>query len=336
MSTALYHTRYTTAAIAGRVLDGLDAYADIVRRPMLKEEDFEPSRDLSIQALEGLDDDPRSRVLILLRQFHWPSPYNRNTMGEIEHLKALTLDECRSAFRQRYAPQKAILSLAGDVDPAEAKQRVEAAFGDWRVEPLPDVTAVAPREAYHFSHQDSEQTHIGIACATTPETHDDYYVARVASEILSGGMSGRLFTEIREKRGLCYSVGTSYSPLRDRASLLGYAGSSNERAQATLDAFIAELKRLSEGVTADEVDRAKVGLRASTIMSGESSPARAGAIASDYFTRGRLRSLNEIEQQIAAVTVDRVNDYVRKTPLGPFTIVIVGPKELKVDVNVLA
>ena len=71
-----------------------------------------------------------------------------------------------------------------------------------------------------------------------------YYIARMAVEILSGGMSGRLFTEVREKRGLCYSVGASYSSLKHQASIMGYAGTSNERAQATLDCFLAEIIRL--------------------------------------------------------------------------------------------
>ena len=83
-----------------------------------------------------------------------------------------------------------------------------------------------PPGNYHFESAKSEQTHIGIAYASVPETHPDYYVARMAVEILSGGMSGRLFTEVREKRGLCYSVGASYGSLKDQASIIGYAGTN--------------------------------------------------------------------------------------------------------------
>ena len=94
---------------------------------------------------------------------------------------------------------------------------------------------------------------------------------------LSGGMSGRLFTEIREKRGLCYSVSAGYSSLKGSGSIFGYAGTSNDRAQATLDCFIGEIHRLQDGVTEAELARAKTGLKASTIMQGESTSARAGA-----------------------------------------------------------
>jgi predicted Zn-dependent peptidase len=93
---------------------------------------------------------------------------------------------------------------------------------------------------------------------------------------------------------------------------------------------MTELHRLSEGVTEAELDRAKIGLKASTIMSGESTSSRAGTIAHDYFMRGRIRTLDEIKDAIDAVTVERVNAYLKENEPGPFTIVTVGPKELKV------
>jgi predicted Zn-dependent peptidase len=161
------------------------------------------------------------------------------------------------------------------------------------------------------------------------ETDPDYYTVRLAMEVLSGGMSGRLFTEIREKRALVYSVWAGYSSLKGQGSILGYAGTSNDRAQATLDTFLAELHRFTEGVTAAELERAKIGLKASTIMQGESTSARAGAIAHDFFIRGRIRTLDEIKDAIDSVTLEQVNAYLKQHRPGPFTIVTVGPKELK-------
>jgi len=186
-----------------------------------------------------------------------------------------------------------------------------------------------PAGNYRHEPQQSEQTHIGIAYPSLPETDPDYYTLRLAIEILSGGMSGRLFTEIREKRALVYNVWAGYSSLKDTGSILGYAGTSNDRAQATLDTFVAELYRLQNGVTADELARAKTGLKASTIMQGESTSARAGAIAHDFFMRGRIRTLDEIKTAIDAVTLEQVNLFLKSNPPGPFTIVTVGPKELK-------
>jgi predicted Zn-dependent peptidase len=139
-----------------------------------------------------------------------------------------------------------------------------------------------------------------------------------------------LFSEIREKRGLCYSVSAGYSSLPQIGTVLCYAGTSNERAQETLDAFLHELRRLSQGATADELSRAKIGLKAGTVMSGESSSARAGAIARDWFMRGRIRTLDEILAAIDAVTLEQLNEYLAGRPVENVTTVLIGPKKLDV------
>jgi predicted Zn-dependent peptidase len=331
-STAVYHTRYSTAAVASKVMEGLPIYADIIQRPMLTEEDFEASRELALQSLAGLDDEPRSKALVLLREKHWPEPVGLNTLGTKEGLESLTWVHAKQAHARMYHSGDAVLSIAGDVDPDAVLKRVEATFGTWKTGPsIPSITA-PNTYGHHFVEQPSEQAHIALAYPSHDEMSPDYYVARIAGEILSGGTSGRLFTEIREKRGLCYSVGVSYTSIRGRASMLGYAGTSIDRAQATLDCMISEIKRFSQGVTLDEVNRAKIGLKASVVMSGESTSSRASANASDFFYLNRARSLDEIKQKIDEVTLDRVNQYVAAHPAGPFTVVVLAPKPLEVNV----
>jgi predicted Zn-dependent peptidase len=330
-SAGLFHTRYQAAATAARLLEAVPIYADIVRRPMMEPDAFEPARQLSVQELTGLDDDPRSMALIELRKHHWPDPLGRNTTGELNDLELLTYDRCVTEYQRRYTPRGTLIGIAGDIDSAQVIDLVAEHFADWQG---PEVAVLMTRDEptpAGFVKQDSEQTHIGIACPYVAEAHEDYYVARVAADVLSGGSGGRLFTEIREVKGLCYSVGTSYAPLRDRASLLGYAGTSNDRAQATLDAFISEMDKFRLGVTLEEVERAKIGLMSGTVMSGESTRSRAHSIVADYFTRGRVRSLAEIVTAVDAVTHEAVDAFVKRRPLGPFTIVIVGPTDLSLS-----
>jgi predicted Zn-dependent peptidase len=329
-SVGVHHSRFGCAGLADRVVEGLGAYADVVRRPHLPQAGFDAARDLALQALAGLDDEPRQKLLLKLREWHLPSPYGRSSMGKKENLEKLTLELAKADHAQRYHADGAILAIAGNIDFEQLKGEVHKHFGTWNGQTQGDVKVMPPPGNFHHEEQASEQTHIGIAWPSIPETHPDYYTIRLAVEVLSGGMSGRLFTEVREKRGLCYSVWAGYSSLKGQGSILGYAGTSNERAQATLDCFLTELHRLSEGVTQPELERAKTGLKASTIMSGESTSSRAGAIAHDYFMRGRIRTLDEIKNAIDAVTVDRVNAYLKANKAGPFTIVTVGPKELKV------
>ncbi len=328
-SVGVHHTRFGSAALAARVMEGLGAYADIVQRPRMPENGFDAARDLALQSLAGIDDEPRQKLLIKLREWHLPSPYSRNSMGEKEHLEKLTIELCKVDHLQRYHANGAILAVAGKIDFEEVRGAAEQHFGKWKGKPNDPVKLMPPPGNFHHEDQQSEQTHIGIAYPSVQEIDPDYYTVRLAIEVLSGGMSGRLFTEVREKRGLCYSVWAGYSSLKGLGSILGYAGTSNERAQATLDCLVAELHRLTEGVTAAELERAKTGLKANTIMQGESTSARAGSIAHDYFMRGRIRTLEEIKSAIDGVSVDQVNAYLKKNKPGPFTIVTVGPKALK-------
>ncbi|HEX4123890.1 MAG TPA: pitrilysin family protein [Tepidisphaeraceae bacterium] len=328
-SVGVHHSRFGCAALAGRVIEGMDVYADIILRPHLPADGFASARDLALQALAGVDDEPRQKLMIRLREWHLPSPYGRNSMGSVPELEKLTVEQCKIDHAERYHAAGAILAIAGNIEFGTVRDAVEKHFGSWNGREHAAFELLPPPGNIHHEQQASEQTHIGIAWPSIPETSDDYYTVRMAVEVLSGGMSGRLFTEVREKRGLCYSVWAGYSSLKGLGSIFGYAGTSNDRAQAMLDCFVAELHRLQKGVTGEELDRAKIGIKASTIMQGESTSARAGAIAHDYFMRGRIRTLEEIKAAIDAVTVDRVNAYLKDHPAGPFTIVTVGPKALK-------
>src|SRR5207253_894577 len=176
--------------------------------------------------------------------------------------------------------------------------------------------------------KDTTQTQIALAYPSVPIGHDDYYAAMGAVNVLSGGMSARLFTEIREKRGLCYSVWASYQTFKDRASILCYAGTTNERAQETLDVTLGELQRLTDGVTGEEVERVRAGLKSSVIMQEESTSARAGALASDWYYLGRVRPLEEIQEAIDALSPRSILHHVRKHAPRDFTIVKLGPKAL--------
>lgn len=329
-------TRYSAAGLAKNVVASLDAHADLVRKPHLKDDAFGPSREQALQALAGLEDNPQQLNGVKLTEWHWPGPFSRNAMGEKRHLQKLTAAAVRDDYADRWRPGGTILSVAGDVEAKEIIDQAEALFGDWNAGDIETIEPTPPPGRYRFIEQDSQQTHIGLAYPTTAESHDDYYKARLAVEVLSGGMSGRLFAEIREKQGLCYSVYAAYAGLAGLevadplASVFCYAGTSNERAQATLDALVRELSRIREGVTQEELDRARVGLKAGTVMSGESTSARASSLIRDYTTRGRVRSLDEIITAIDAVTVNDLNEHVATHPPGPFTIVLIGPKELDV------
>jgi predicted Zn-dependent peptidase len=324
-----HHTHFSFAAVGSKVLQALPAYADIVRRPRFPADGFEAARDLALQALAGIDDDPRQKLLIALRRHHFPAPLGRNPMGQTEDLRRLNLSLCQAEHARRYRGGGAILSVAGNIDFEKITREVGRLLGDLDgLAPRMTVAPATPGQR-HFEPQSSEQTHIGLAYAAIGPTHPDYYAMRIAIEALGGGMSSRLFTELREKRGLVYNVWAGYSTMKDMGAVLSYAGTSNERAQATLDCLAAELRRLSLGVEKSEVERARIGLKANTIMEGESTSSRAGAIANDYFIFGRVRTLEEIAAAIDQVTTDHVNAFLAENVPKEMTIVVVGPKDLQ-------
>jgi predicted Zn-dependent peptidase len=326
--TGIQHTNFSCAGLASKVIEALPAYADVVRRPRLPQSGFEAARDLALQALAGIDDDPRQKLLVTLREQFFPGPLGRNPMGRVRDLQKLELDLCRTEHARRYRGSGAIMAIAGNINFDGICRVVENLLGDLDGSAPALPAASVPAARHHFQQQPSEQTHIGLAFTSIPPTDPDYYAMRVGVEAWGGGTSGRLFTELREKRALVYNVWAGYSALKDMGAVMGYAGTSNERAQATLDQFIAELNRLSAGVEKPEVERARIGLKASTIMEGESTSSRAASLAQDYYMLGRIRPLEEIEAAIDAVTADRVNAYLASHPPRDLTLVIVGPKEL--------
>jgi predicted Zn-dependent peptidase len=182
-------------------------------------------------------------------------------------------------------------------------------------------------ESAHLA-KDTQQTQIAFAFPSAQVGHPAYYAARAAEGVLSGGMSARLFTEVREKRGLCYNVGVRHETFKDRGTMVGYAGTGADRAQQTLDVTLGELRRLKDGVTDDEIDRVKAGLKSSLIMQEESTSARAGAIATDWYLLGRVRSFDEIQAAIDGLTPRAVLEYLDQFPVQDLTLVTLGPEAL--------
>jgi predicted Zn-dependent peptidase len=331
------YTTFGGATLGDYLPDALALYADIIRRPRLLQEDFpveefEAQRVLALQALESLEDNPARKMFVQLRRVHFPDSYGRSPLGTREGLQALTPGALRDDHAARFRPDGAILALAGGIDFDDVVRRVENLFGDWSGT-LPEPPLPTPVDAGRVHHiaQETSQQHIGIAYAGVPSTDPHFYDYRVAISVLSGGMGARLFTEVREKRGLVYSVSASAASLRGCGFTLAYAGTTPERSQETLDVLLGELRRMAQGVTAEEIERAKVGMLSGLVMQEESSRARAGAIARDQFVLGRVRSLDEITEAIDKVTPQTVAEFYEANPPRDFTVVTLGPRDLQVS-----
>ena len=328
-SAGTAHTSVSAATLGTNLLPALAIYADVLRRPHLLDDEVEPIRALALQGLQSLDDDPGSKVVYELRRRFYPDPWGRPSVGSTEGVEAVSPDDLRAFHRRHYRPNGAILSVAGAIDFDRLRDAVGLLFGDWaKGDESPIQVRPNGPDRDHII-KETQQTQIALAYPSVTIRHPDYYLARAATAILGGYSSARLFNEVREKRGLCYSVYASYESHKDRAAVVAYAGTSTDRAQETLDVTLAEIERLGrDGVEADELETMRAGLKSSLIMQQESSMSRSGSLASDWYHLGRVRSIDEIAGALDALTPEAVGAFAGRQETGRMTILTLGPSPL--------
>jgi predicted Zn-dependent peptidase len=320
---------FSAATLAENLSETLSIYSDIVLRPHLPADQLEAGQQVCLQEINGIDDEPSQRLMVELRQRTYPQPWGRSSHGTEAGVMAATSDEVHAHWSKHFRPNTAILGVAGDFVWESLIEQIETLFGDWQKGDVSLITETNPTLGDAHTHHEGNQCHIGIAYPSVPYRHPNYLRAWAAVGVLSGGMSSRLFTEVREKRGLCYTVSASLQTQLDRARVLCYAGTSSERAQETLDVTFAELLRLRAGVLPEELTRLKARIKSGLIMQQESTSARSGAIAREWYHLGRVRSLDEVGRLVDELTAEMINEYLEMHPPQDFTFATLGPTALE-------
>ncbi|MFM8633928.1 MAG: M16 family metallopeptidase [Planctomycetia bacterium] len=324
------HASFSGAMVARQLPDALSIYADILRRPLLDADELEKARQVVLQNLAGIEDDPSHRVITALRRLAYPAPWGMPAEGISSEIETLGLGHVRGFVARHVRPPGTIIAIAGRIDWDDVVRRIDSLLGDWTAEAAPSVTAGGrgPR-VYHVPH-DSQQTHIAIAWSLPPYRDEASYEATAALAILGGGSSSRLFTEVRERRGLCYSVSAGYHTHRDFATAICYSGTTAARAQETLDVMLAEIARLPGSIDREELDRVKARATSGLVMQQESSAARAGGIARQWYHLGRIRTLEEELRRFDAITVGSIEESLAAHPASDLTVVSLGSEPLEV------
>ena len=325
------HVTFSGATLAARLPEALQIYGDVVRKPFLDEVQFDGAKMGVEQTLTALMDEPRQRLFQELRRRCYDAPWGRPSEGTLKDVASISVEDVRNQFESGFRPNGTIIGIAGNVDADEIQTLIGEMFGDWERQPDRELHAVAADRSHQHIQHDSTQTHIGIACDSVPYNHERYYDAWAAVSVLSGGMSSRLFTEVREKRGLCYAINATLNSLPDQARVICYAGSATDRAQETLDVTMAEFKRLPEGIAEDELERCKARAKSSLVMQQESTSARSSSMARDWFHLGRVTSLAEVRDRIDALDTRSILEFLEEYPFTNYTVLTIGSAGLDVQ-----
>ncbi|MCY2941942.1 MAG: pitrilysin family protein [Planctomycetota bacterium] len=328
-SAGTNHIRLWGATLSRNLPKTIDLFADIILKPHLPKSDVESVKMLAAQEIMSIEDDPKQKVMLALRKNHFPSPLGNDRRGTLEGLEAITHDALSKFWKKNFRPSGTIISVAGNIEWEPLKAQVEKLFGKWKGSDVPALKLSPGKGGKNHISKDTQQVQIGIAYPSVTYGHKDFYAAIGAVNVLSGGMSSRLFTEVREKRGLCYSVWASYQNFKEVAAVICYAGTTTDMAQETLDVTLKQIANLTKGIKEEEVKRLKIGLKSSMLIQEESSSARAGSIAVDWYYLGRVRPLEEIQKAIDSITTKSILSHVKEYNPKEFTIVTLGNKQLK-------
>ncbi|MFH0939386.1 MAG: pitrilysin family protein [Planctomycetota bacterium] len=282
-----------------------------------------------IQELKHLEDTPLSHIFVILKDLFFGSEWGHLELGTETSVSELGRGDIQAFWKTRYIPAGALVAAAGRFDPGVLRSRLETLFANTGEAWLPE-SPPAPPATHKVQHvfKDSEQTQIALAFPCVPRNDPAHYVAQIAVGILSN-ISGRLFTEIREKRGLAYSVGASAVSLRGSGAILAYAGTTTSRAAETLNVLKNELINLPNGLTTEEVERVKTNFKAHILMDQESTSVRARELLEDVFFENRSVPLNEIAAKINAVTLDDIKTYWAAHAVEPYTLATLGRETLE-------
>ncbi|MDO5565098.1 MAG: pitrilysin family protein [Planctomycetia bacterium] len=326
------YTLYSAAMTADKLDRVLELYADLILRPRFPSEELDPVRLSQLQEVQSVEDEPSRKRSIELRYNFFPSPWGYPVFGTAEGLEHITLDDVVEHHNRYFRPNGTIISIAGRIDWEQIRDKIGLLFGDWKPQERPELETTDLRILQKHFPGDTAQTQIGLAWPTVDVTHPDYLLAVSGVHALSGGMSSRLFTEVREKRGLCYSVNASIFSIPHQAGVYCNCSTAFQRAQESLDVIIQELDRLAQdGIVADELARLKIMSKSRIVMQQESTLARAGAIARDWYDLKRIRSMEEIQAKVDSLTCEDINRFCRENPPGPMRLVTVGPEPLCID-----
>lgn len=319
-----FHARLPAAELAW----GLDVLLSVIREPAFADRDVEAERHVILEELAWSADTPDDLVHTALAESLYPDhPLGREVLGTARSVRAVTPEDIRAFHRRWYRRANLVVAAAGPVDHDAVVDRVENVLGDLDPGERPRRTPPGTEiRRLHALDRPIEQTHVAIGWRALSLDHDDRFALAVANQVLGGGWSSRLFQEIREKRGMAYSVYSSLAAHHDAGSLSVYAGTNPDQVASLLAIVRDEIDELTgEGPSAREVEVARGGFEGATILALEDTGNRMSRLATGLTVRDRVIPVEEYLERVRAVTVEDVRRVLAEVAAGHRALALVGP-----------
>ncbi len=317
-----------------RVLDNdlpmtLDVLTDMITRSTLDPDELEPERKVILEEIAMHEDAPDELVHDLFyRSTYGNHPLGRPVLGFNETIAEVPRDDIHSYWRDRYGPSNLVVAAAGHLDHDHLVSEVERLF-----EARPSKKTL--RQGPPPSHQPgvnvftrpTEQAHIIIGTKGLPRAHEDRHALAIVDNILGSGMSSRLFQEVREKRGLAYSVYSYRSMFADAGTFAVYAGTLPQNAETVIDLVRAEIESIvQKGITDAELARSKGNVKGSLVLSSEDPGSRMNRLGRQQLTTGEILSIDELIARFDAIDMDDIRRVVETVlASAEFQVTVVGP-----------
>ncbi|MBH0238174.1 M16 family metallopeptidase [Methylobrevis albus] len=326
-ATSIESTSYYARVLAGDVPLALDILADILQDSTFDPDELGREKHVITQEIGATQDTPEDLVFDCFQEAAFPGqPIGRPILGSVDTVSGFDPAALRGYLARQYVGPRTVVAAAGKVDHDELVALSREKFAAY-----PD--ALPPKDApavyvggEHREERDLMEAQLVLGFRGSSYHGGDFTTAQIAASVLGGGMSSRLFQEIREKRGLCYSVYSFHWSFEDDGLFGIHAATGEEDAATLTSAIIDELQRAADGITEVEVARARAQLRAGLLMTLESPAGRAAQIARHVMFHGRPLPLDEVVQRINAVTAESVRDYIGHTiTTAAPTLSAIGP-----------
>ncbi|OAF14811.1 peptidase M16 [Bradyrhizobium centrolobii] len=311
--TSTETTSYYARVMKADVPLALDVLADILANPAFEPEELEREKNVIVQEIGAAQDTPDDVVFEHLNELCYPDqPMGRSLLGTAKTLRGFNRDMLRGYLSTHYRGPDMVVAAAGAVDHKQVVAEVEKRFASFEAAagPKPQAATFGQGGA-KVVHRELEQAHLTLALEGVPQTDSSLFSLQVFTNVLGGGMSSRLFQEVREKRGLCYSIYTFHAPYADTGFFGLYTGTDPADAPEMMEVVVDIMNDSVETLTEAEVARAKAQMKAGLLMALESCSSRAEQLARHVLAYGRPQTVQELVARIDAVNVESTRDAAR-------------------------